>query len=789
MTAFLRTVLLCLVLPFSAFASPGSVKGAILSADGQPVPGVTVLLDGTDFVTETDTKGNYVLEHIPEGSYSLSVSGVGFTAVHRAITVSGGDPKPEDFSIRMEGVALKNVTVLGLTELQAVNRQAYNVTTIDAKKLYNTTLDLSHALDRLAGIRVRESGGVGSNIDFSLNGFSGNQVRFFLDGVPMDNFGSSFQINNVPVNFAERVEVYKGSVPVWLGSDALGGAVNIITGNKLRNYIDVSYSFGSFNTHRSCINAALTSKKGFTAQISAFQNYSDNNYKVTLDVADINTGAYTRDQTVRRFHDRYHNETVVANIGVLDKSWADQLLLGITLGNNYKEIQTGARMVEVFGARHTRGNIIMPTLKYKKQNFLISGLDVVLNANYNFGKEQTIDTVSGRYDWYGNYKAYPGLGGESARTMYKFGNNNGLVTTTLFYKISEKQSLALNNVFSTFNRKGADELYPESTVNAQPQTTIKNISGLSYKIDFTDKWTATVFGKILHQNAHRRSVITAVGMPDEILDQYNKSTNYGYGLATSYYLLPQLQAKFSYEKSNRLPENFELFGDVVNQESNFNLKPEISHNFNLGLNYNFSIGEQHRFMAGLTGIYRDAKDFIYFRFNANQWKVVADNLNAVSNLGFESELRYSFKQLLMVELNATYQDIRNQVKYDPPGSTGISPVYHDRMPNIPFLYGHGSASVFFNDVLRRGDKLSFGYNLLYVYAFYLYWPSRGSKDDKYDIPTQLSHDVNMIYTLKNGRYNIALECRNLANERLYDNFSLQKPGRSFAIKLRYFYAK
>jgi len=70
-----------------------------------------------------------------------------------------------------------------------------------------------------------------------LNGFSGNQVRFFLDGVPMDNFGSSFQINNIPINFAERVEVYKGVVPIWLGSDALGGAVNIITGNKYRNYI------------------------------------------------------------------------------------------------------------------------------------------------------------------------------------------------------------------------------------------------------------------------------------------------------------------------------------------------------------------------------------------------------------------------------------------------------------------------------------------------------------------------------------------------------------------------
>lgn len=779
---------LCLLLPVFACAQSGTVKGVILAATGKPAAGVTVMLDGTAFVAETDNEGNYTLTDVPEGPYSLFVTGLGMEQQHRDITVKDGGSSVQDFTVVIESVALKNVTVLGLTELQSVNRQAYNVTTIDAKKLYNTTLDLSHALDRLSGIRVRESGGVGSNVNFSLNGFSGNQVRFFLDGVPMDNFGSSFQINNIPVNFAERVEVYKGSVPVWLGSDALGGAVNIITGNKLRNYIDVSYSYGSFNTHRSVINAAFTSKSGLTAQFSAFQNYSDNDYKVTLDVADINTGAYTRNQTVRRFHDQYHNETLVANFGVLDKNWADKLLLGITLGSNVREIQTGARMVSVFGAWHTKGNIIMPTLKYLKKNFLVRGLDITVNANYNFGKEQNIDTAFRRYDWYGNYKQYDGPGGERNRTLYKYGNNIGLASATLFYTINDKQSLAFNNVFSTFNRKGFDELVPESVVNAQPQTTIKNISGLSYKYDFTSKWTATAFAKLLYQDAHMRSVITSPGLEDRLQDQYNKSTNFGYGLATSYDVLPQLQAKFSYEKSNRLPENYELFGDNVNQDSNFDLKPETSNNFNLGLNYAFSINEKHHFMAGATGIYRKADDFIYFRLNANQAKIVADNLNGVSNLGFETELRYSYKQLFMIEANATYQDIRNEMKYEP-GFTGISPVYKDRIPNIPFLYGHGSASLFFNDLFAKGDKLSFGYNLLYVYAFYLYWPSRGSRSDKYDVPTQLAHDINLVYTLKNGRYNVAFECRNITDEKLYDNFSLQKPGRSFTVKLRYFYSK
>jgi outer membrane receptor protein involved in Fe transport len=44
--------------------------------------------------------------------------------------------------------------------------------------------------------------------------------------------------------------------------------------------------------------------------------------------------------------------------------------------------------------------------------------------------------------------------------------------------------------------------------------------------------------------------------------------------------------------------------------------------------------------------------------------------------------------------------------------------------------------------------------------------------------------VALSYTIKNGRYNIAFECRNLTNERLYDNFSLQKAGRAYYVKLR-----
>jgi outer membrane receptor protein involved in Fe transport len=752
------------------------LSGHVKSDNGTVIYGAGVEIMQMGKSSQTDKAGKFQFMNIPAGTYTLRISHIGFAVLEKRISVPVNGGKELQFSLQDAQQDLSEVTVIGRTVAQETNRQAFNVSAIDAKKLYNTTLDISGALDRVAGIRVRESGGVGSNFNLSLNGFSGNHVKYFIDGIPMDNFGSSFQINNIPINIAERIEVYKGVVPMWLGSDALGGAVNIVTGDKYRNYFDASYSFGSFNTHRTVINAAATTAKGFTVQLNAFQNYSDNDYKVNVEASDINTGAYAPTASLRRFHDNYHNETLIANVGVVDKSYADKLLIGITLGRNYKEIQTGARMVSVFGGWHRRGNIIMPSLKYKKTD-LIKGLDLTVNANYNLGEEQNIDTMNVRYDWYGNSKPQ-GTSGERSRSLYKYKNNNGLATATLNYKIDDHQSLALSEVFSTFNRKGSDALNPANNDYERPKKTNKNVLGFGYNFDVKDKWSATVFGKYIYQgNVDGNGAGNRAGQ--------NKL---GYGTAATYFINENLQLKTSYELTNRMPEAQEIFGDVENQEGNANLKPEQSNNVNLGITYGFALDKDNTILLTANGIYRHADNFIYNRLNNNQSKLVADNRDGVSTWGGDAEIRYLHKNWFTAGTTVTYQFLRNLQQYEP-GSTGVSPLYQDQMPNIPYLFGNADVSASLKDFGKKGNNLTIGYNLLYVHAFWLYWPSlggRGAGDEKKVIPQQLSHDVNVVYSIGRGRYNVGLEAKNLGNADLYDNFSLQKPGRSFYLNIRYF---
>lgn len=89
-------------------------------------------------------------------------------------------------------------------------------------------------MNRTTGIKVREEGGVGSDFDLSINGMSGNSVRYFLDGMPLDTKGSGVSLANLPINIIDRIEIYKGVVPASLGTDALGGAINIITKQEKR---------------------------------------------------------------------------------------------------------------------------------------------------------------------------------------------------------------------------------------------------------------------------------------------------------------------------------------------------------------------------------------------------------------------------------------------------------------------------------------------------------------------------------------------------------------------------
>ena len=239
-----------LSLPISANEKQATVFGKVISSNKEVVEYATVHLKGTSFGAVTNDKGIYQLS-APAGKYTLIVSILGYNTVEKQIQLSKGASLKENIVITPQSEELSEVVVVA-NGVNRLNRSAYNALAIDAKALQNSTSSLSEALAKAPGMKIRESGGVGSDMQLMMDGFNGKHIKVFIDGVPQEGVGSSFSLNNIPVNYAERIEVYKGVVPVGFGTDAIGGVINIVTKkNHNRWFLDASYAYGSFNTHRS----------------------------------------------------------------------------------------------------------------------------------------------------------------------------------------------------------------------------------------------------------------------------------------------------------------------------------------------------------------------------------------------------------------------------------------------------------------------------------------------------------------------------------------------------------
>ena len=386
------------------------LSGKIISAEDKSIIDfATVYLKGTSYGCTTNERGIYHLK-APAGTYTLVVSAIGFETFEEQITLKNEERTRQTIVLKTATHQLDEVVVVS-NGVSRVQKSAFNAVALDTRELHNSTKSLSDALTQLPGLKLRESGGVGSDMQLMLDGFSGKHVKIFIDGVPQEGAGTAFDINNIPVNFAERIEVYKGVVPVGFGTDALGGVINIVTNKRRRSWhLDASYSYGSFNTHKSYINFGQTFRNGLMYEINAFQNFSDNDYYIDNYITEFGDDGITENTDrnkiyhVRRFNDQFHNEAIIGKVGLVDKKWADRLMLGFTFSNFYKEIQTGVYQYIVFGEKHRKGHSFVPSLEYSKRNLFTKGLDVMLTANYNHNITNNIDTATYKYNWLGERK-------------------------------------------------------------------------------------------------------------------------------------------------------------------------------------------------------------------------------------------------------------------------------------------------------------------------------------------------------------------------------------------------
>lgn len=256
-----------------------------------------------------------------------------------------GDIDADDLAILK---AAEQVEIVDKSDAQLARESARAVTVIDTREARERTADMGEVLSRAQGIQVRRTGGLGSSARFSLNGLYDDQIRFLLDGVPLDYAGWGLGIANVPVELVQRIEVHRGVVPIALGADALGGAVDLVTDPSWVNRAAASVQTGSFGTHRVTTTArARDTATGLALGLALFFDRAKNDYPIDVEVPDAQGRLHPA--RVRRFHDGYTAAGGSVEAGLVDKGAVKRALVRIYSTDYDKEHQHNLVMTVPYG--------------------------------------------------------------------------------------------------------------------------------------------------------------------------------------------------------------------------------------------------------------------------------------------------------------------------------------------------------------------------------------------------------------------------------------------------------
>ena len=242
-------LILMLFFPVISLAQQ-SISGTITDADtGEPLLGVTVLVQGTNKGTVSDFDGNYLIQNVDSGEYVLDVSYTGYSKQSQAVSVGSSDLS-QDLQLTFSASELDEIVVTGTGAPVAKKQLGNSIGSISAASLEQ--LPINSFSDILAGrepgIVAFPSGGLtGEGAQIRIRGNASlsqlNEPIVIVDGIRVDRGGgfgggfvgsggggSSSRLDDINPESIERVEILKGaSAATLFGTEASNGVIQIFT--------------------------------------------------------------------------------------------------------------------------------------------------------------------------------------------------------------------------------------------------------------------------------------------------------------------------------------------------------------------------------------------------------------------------------------------------------------------------------------------------------------------------------------------------------------------------------
>ncbi len=776
----LIVIMIAMLFPVEVAAKTVRMSGVVKDAAGDLVPYALIWDKTDDLKCNSDDNGAYAMT-LSAGRHLFEVSAVGYADLAQSIELSNDTivifVMPDD-----QAVALSNVNVYGKTAGRKLKEGALSVNAVEIKADVNRMANLNTLVNRSSGVKVRREGGAGSDLDLSINGLSGNSIRYFIDGVPLDSRGSQVNLDNIPINTVERVEIYKGVVPVHLSSDALGGVVNIITKKKRENFLDASIGGGSFHTYTANMTGQIYVPKTVVAVRPTFEiSSSKNDYMMK----DVEVWSEEQDKYIyankRRFHDDYLSINANLEVGVQNVKWADVFYVNGGYTKIDKEIQTGAMQNKVYGMAERHAHAWFAGAKYAKT---FGKLGTTMNFSHTWDYSETVDTAYRKYSWDGTWM--PSSGNEmrnGAKTQRMYRRPLTVFNAAFDYEFIEHHSLAFAYMLNRRGNKQTDKVNKDFEPTNDVLT--KHILSLAYnQAFFNDRWQNMMFVKDYINATSIRQTENASLIGANDIDADATKSYWGAGIGTRYTLRPMIAVKASYEHSVRLPLSRELLGNGTTVLANVALSPEQSNNYNMGFFGTWTFSGSNVITYEVNGFIRHVQNYIRANISEREGYMQYQNEPAIDVKGIDLDINYMWNDKLNVKLNGSWNDARNLRKYKTDGNP--SATYKNRLPNKPWLFANAEASYTFSNLAKMDDRLVIGATHEWVNWYFLNWEAYGALSSKAKIPTQNITSMSVTYSWLNDQYNLTLECDNIFDRLAYDNYMLQKPGRAVYAKFRVF---
>jgi len=222
----------CLMLEVTvALAQTGAVKGIISGVDGALIEAATVSIPKLNIGTITDNKGKYDLRKIPYGTWTLTVSYIGYETYQGKVTIDKDSPATtSNVSLKKSAAAIDEVVVTGVTRATLIRENPVAIRHISNMDIEQTTEP------NIIDVLVRNVPGLnavktGPNISKPfIRGLGYNRVLTLFDGIRQEGqqWGDEHGIEVDAYNI-DRAEVIQGPASIMYGSDALAGVVSLFS--------------------------------------------------------------------------------------------------------------------------------------------------------------------------------------------------------------------------------------------------------------------------------------------------------------------------------------------------------------------------------------------------------------------------------------------------------------------------------------------------------------------------------------------------------------------------------